>query len=239
MTDALLTEIEVDGDRSIINARYRLEYVRVIIDGRHDAVAREKATRWPGPAFTVHLRGLPALLADPPCRADLENLCLHGERDGVVALVYGDPDEAAAAVHEASEKVLAAMLAGVVMRMAPTREPPQRWHMTSMETAADARLYTEALSAELWAALALPDYDMLIRIIKYLRDSGERAAGPTERYLVADALRRCADILLPGAGGMLPFVGCPLCLATPMMRADEMPGHLLAVHGNLAEGMRR
>lgn len=251
MGHGAISEIQVSGD-NIPVAQGRLDYVFTLIESRREELNTQArgnglplgAVRYIGPTFQVHVTSLAALMGDDLCRSYLEHVARNGARCGVVVLIYGlgPNDDPASVMGKAGFTlgvIAAACAEGRVFRPAPATAPPPSW-MRRPETVEQAEHYSEALSAELWAALALQDYAGLLSVMTHVRECGETPAGPTERRLVADALRRAADILLPGSGGMLPgaMVECPLCLAAPMLRPDEVPSHLIRLHANLAEGMR-
>lgn len=241
MTERALTEIEIAGDHPL-SAQDRLAYVFDLIERRREelnAQARAEglpmtATRFAGPAFPVHVRRLPELLDDSVCTAHLEHLARNGARCGVVGLVYGDAEAVVDAATKHSTTVAAALIEGRALRMAPAAHTmPWQRQPTTTEV---AEHYSEAVSAELWAALVTGDSASIAAVFTHVHSLGETPGGPTERRLVADCLRRAADILLPGAGGMLlPLVPCPFCIASPLVRMDEFPSHLLELHGSLAE----
>lgn len=244
--ESRINEIEVDGAH-LVTARGRIAYVVAKINRRtkilDDRAEVEQlpcpAIRFEGRPLEVYLRDLPALLADAECRAGIERLCEQGARTGVVGLIIGDHHTVSeAATISKSAPVISALVDGRTLRMAPAAAAVPR-ALRRPETDDDAEFYSEALSVELWAALMIDDVAGLARVFQHVRSLGEIPGGPTERRLVADALRRAADVLLPGAGGMLgPSIPCPLCLASPMLRPDEVPTHLVQYHGNVAEGMR-
>lgn len=244
-----ISEIYISGDGLTETARHRLEYVFDVIEDRRstlDARASSEqlpltAVRHEGPAFVAHLRDLPGLLDDDVCCSYVAHLARHGGRNGAVGIVYGDEAAALKAAEEKSTDVSVALQEGRALRLAPSRAvPAEPWQSRKIESVDDATYYSELLSAELWAALVMEDHGKVSMLFDHLRSLGEMPAGPTERRLVADALRRAADTLLPGSGGMLPggLIACPLCLASPMLRPDEVPSHLVATHANLAEGLR-
>lgn len=251
-----LIDNEVHGD-SVLTARGRLAAVFVLIEHRRAALdARAEAEgiaapgiRYDGPASVLHVRNLPGLLDDDECRATIEHLVRHGARCGVVARVYGLPGEVVAALDadevfragealHGSTAVAAALMEGRVLQVAATPAPPPML-LQRPEDDDEARFYSEALSAQLWAALLLEKHSEVVEVFGHLRSLGAIPGGPADRRIVADALRRAADTLLPGSGGMIAAgIPCPLCLASPVFRPDEIPSHLVKAHARLAEGVR-
>lgn len=192
-----------------------------------------------GPAYEVHVHGdIAALVADPECRAALEYIVQHAPTTGIVVFFHGVLVEITSAVSLHSRTLAAALMAGIRVRYIETRRAPA-WSAGPV-TPDEAEHYTETLSAEVWACLVLGDTGALTELFEQLHRAGDTAGSVTERRLLADALRRAADTVLPGAGGMLHGgIPCPLCLAGPVIPVDEMPSHLVAMHAALAEGMRR
>ncbi len=218
------SRMDLDG-REPVYALGRLEYVVGQVLPRGAAPDR--------PAYEVHVHGpCERLLADPRCRAALESIAQQQTAAGGVVLIFhGDGVELASALDAYSKRILAAFAAGKVVRhQAPNATPRGRWEVPPV-SATEARLYSASLSARVWAALMLEQPGELVEAFKELREAAAQAGGPAERRLLSDALRRAADWVLPGSGGMVQGVThCSLCLGSPVLRPDEVPGHLLEKH---------
>lgn len=239
--------IDITGGPSHqLTALYRLAYVELLAQDRLVEVEEYRQARGDDeappymhrPAYEVHVHGdIAGLVADRPCRDLLEFIVRHGLDCHIVVFLHGVLVRITSALSLHSRQLAAALMAGVRLRYIETRRPPS-W-LAGPVTPDDAEHYTETLSAEVWACLVLDDADSLVRLFAQLRHAGDAAGSVTERRLLADALRRAADTILPGAGGMLHGgIPCPLCLAGPIIPVDEMPSHLVAMHAALAEGVR-
>lgn len=114
-------EIWVDG-MQLGTAQGRLGYVVGLVTLRRDALDRlgresNGAASITGAPFRVNVRGdLYALLYDDECRAALEFVAEHGERCGVVVLLYGSPDLITHAIALRSDTLTAAYAEGKVLR---------------------------------------------------------------------------------------------------------------------------
>lgn len=217
-----LNRIDLEGADALAGVA-RAEYVA----GRLD-----RGREGDGPAFEVHVHGDPAvILRNVAIRHTLERIAGEGPSVGV-ALFFHGPIEVIGATLSARSPILAAAIAagGAVRHVLPGATDPSRWSvLPGGETEGD--LYSASLSAEIWGALIAQNTDRLARVFAEITEAGARAGGPTQRRLLSDALRRAADCVLPGAGGMhggMTF--CPLCLGSPVVAVDEIPSHLLLKH---------
>jgi hypothetical protein len=221
-----LNRIDLDGGDPI-TAIARAEYV---------AGRLARGTAGDGPAFEVHVHGNPEqIMRYPEVREVFEQVAERGRDAGVVLFFHGFIDQVSEALSMHSRVLVAAIAAGGAVRhVAPGVTDPSRWSvLPAGETEGD--LYSASLSAEVWAALFAQDAERLTAVFGALTAAGTRAGSQTSRRLLSDALRRAADCVLPGAGGMhggLTF--CPLCLGSPVVPVDEVPSHLLMKHAAAA-----
>lgn len=226
-----LQRIEVNASEVEV-ARGRLDYVRGLIARRRQACSG--GDQGAEPLFEVHVYGDPApLLNDEACRAVLESVAQHAGACNLAVTFHHDVEEISAALAPRSRSLTMAFVAGVHVKhgAAPGSVPPDRWSVVPASDL-EGELYSRSLSDEVWAALLLSDAGTLIRIFTAIGVASVQsdAAGATARRLLSDALRRAADCVLPGAGGMVGVMFCPLCLGSPAVRVDEMPSHLLVRH---------
>jgi hypothetical protein len=232
------------------------ELQRIDLDARHPEVAlgrlgyvaglidRRKVTCWraehTGEApFEVHVYGDPQpLLDDGECRAGLQLIVTYAEACNIELVFHRDLRDVLGVFGTVSSTFAATLAAGiekghVKQGAVPGDTPADRWSVIPAGDA-EGELYSRSLSAEVWASLMLGDADTLVRIFEALNAASKHAATDDTQArarLLSDALRRAADCILPGAGGMLGDVTfCPLCLGSPMVRLDEVPSHLLALH---------
>jgi hypothetical protein len=221
-----LNRIDLDG-ADAITATGRAEYIA----GRLD-----RGSEGDGPAFEVHVYGNPAvIMRHPAIREVLERIATEGQWAGVVLFFHAPLDMVTEALSAHSLTLTAAVAAGGPVRhVPPSATDPSRWSvLPAGEVEGD--LYSASLSGEVWGALIAQNAERLIGVFAQITEAGARAGGHTQRRLLSDALRRAADCVLPGAGGMHGGITfCPLCMGSPVVPVDEMPSHLLAKHAAAA-----
>jgi hypothetical protein len=253
-------DVDVDPEH-VLSAQGRLAWAADKLCDRLAELDEEAADRpigdgtlpaWHGPAVTVTVHGsdVAPLVADDMCRTYLETIADHGRRAGVVVRWVGDAEQISSALAARSGKLAAALAAGKTFQHVQPGSPLEPLKVATFDQPPGDQVesadYRDALSAQVWASLLLADADNLIRIFSQIgvAEASTRAAGQppaavrsllTRRRLLADSLRRAADAVLPGAGGMIrgQRMVCPLCIAEPLFTPEQMPGHLLEVHNGL------
>lgn len=186
------------------------------------------AVRYRGPAFVLHVLDAAEVLADHEARASIEHAARHGARCGVVVKLYGPARDLERVLAAISPPLLRGLIDGrTVQIIEPT-----------------AGVERPAVTAPAFGARpGEPGYLARTVLQGYGRSAGDYLAGLVEAGLtdhiamafLGRELRRAADAIDP-EGGLIP---CPLCLASPRMRPDEIEGHLVSRHAALSEAVRR
>lgn len=207
-----------------------LEYATDLIEDRRktlNAEARAQgvpptAVRYRGPAFVLHVFDVAEVLADHEGRASIEHAARHGARCGAVVKLYATAEEVRRAC--AGLPIEAGLTGGTLQVVEPT-------------AGAERPVPGSGIGA------GEPGYLARLVLQGYGRNAGDYLAGMVEAGLtdhiamafLGRELRRAADAIDPD-GGLIP---CPLCLASPRLRRDEVEGHLVRLHAALSEGVRR